>query len=512
MNRQIDLENGQGKSGSKTSGGSTQSAPVGPFGKLVATLPGNKSFSYQFTPEDVLWTARFLVGEAGGRDDPGNRAVIWAMFNRYALFTNRVYPSFHQFIRAYSTPLQPVLKSMGAARRHAHKPEFVKTGGVYPGSDVPKGQLKRHLELQQKPWSGLPAAARSLAERAMKGLVPNPIGAASEFASTWIYFKDRHKRSPLHYNEWKDFTEAHARNKKWKWVGPISGINQKSNAFFIDRRALNLQPGAIKVVASTRSVQPEILTEFSMERPRAFEMELMPDLETFLGETEFDLAQFPYPVLTLLKLKLESSAIKLAVLYGYRSETQLTDLVFNARHPERAGQAITKGETTLAGEWLTIRDSIVRPVLRTSGAPTPTPAPGPSTPITGPDVVKVRGVTVARQIAPKIEALLAAADADGVRLSGGGFRTPQQQIELRKKHCGTSRYDIYDKPANQCKPPTANPGRSNHERGLAIDFTYQGKSIDSHQNPGFQWLAANAARFGLKNLPSEPWHWSVDGR
>ena len=54
------------------------------------------------------------------------------------------------------------------------------------------------------------------------------------------------------------------------------------------------------------------------------------------------------------------------------------------------------------------------------------------------------------------------------------------------------------------------PGRatSNHEQGLAIDFTCNGGSIGSHSNPCFRWLEANAAAFGLRNLPSEPWHWS----
>ena len=27
-----------------------------------------------------------------------------------------------------------------------------------------------------------------------------------------------------------------------------------------------------------------------------------------------------------------------------------------------------------------------------------------------------------------------------------------------------------------------------------------------------EWLDANAGRFGLVNLPSEPWHWSVNGQ
>src|SRR5262249_3813025 len=100
--------------------------PRGSLGALTIAASGRPSFSYTFTPEDALWTARFLVGEAGGRDDPGNHAVIWAMINRYALFTRTVYPTFHGFIRAYSTPLQPVLRSRGAAQRHMDNPDFVR--------------------------------------------------------------------------------------------------------------------------------------------------------------------------------------------------------------------------------------------------------------------------------------------------------------------------------------------------------------------------------------------------
>ena len=62
-----------------------------------------------------------------------------------------------------------------------------------------------------------------------------------------------------------------------------------------------------------------------------------------------------------------------------------------------------------------------------------------------------------------------------------------------------------------CTPPTAIPGSSLHEQGLAIDFTWGSRSIITRDNPAFQWLAANAARFGFYNLPSEPWHWSVSG-
>ena len=30
-------------------------------------------------------------------------------------------------------------------------------------------------------------------------------------------------------------------------------------------------------------------------------------------------------------------------------------------------------------------------------------------------------------------------------------------------------------------------------------------------SPAFVWLTEHAADYGLENLPSEPWHWSVDG-
>ena len=133
-------------------------------------------------------------------------------------------------------------------------------------------------------------------------------------------------------------------------------------------------------------------------------------------------------------------------------------------------------------------------------------------PAGGPDIVRVRGIKVARRIAPKVEALLAAAQADGIRLGGWGYRSRDKQIELRKRHCGPTHYDIYQKPSSQCMPPTATPGKSMHEKGLAIDITHNGKTIKSRRSPAFQWMSRNAGRFGLFNLPSEPWHWSVNGK
>ena len=119
----------------------------------------------------------------------------------------------------------------------------------------------------------------------------------------------------------------------------------------------------------------------------------------------------------------------------------------------------------------------------------------------------VNGITVNSQIAGRLASLVNAARNAGLNLSGGGYRSPSQQIALRQAHCGSSYYAIYQMSASACRPPTAPPGQSMHEVGLAIDFANCG----SRSTRCYQWLSSNASRFGFFNLPSEPWHWSVNG-
>lgn len=126
-------------------------------------------------------------------------------------------------------------------------------------------------------------------------------------------------------------------------------------------------------------------------------------------------------------------------------------------------------------------------------------------------IVSVRGIRVHQSIASQLASMLSAAESAGISLSGGGYRDPNGQIAVRKSNCGTSNYAIYQMSPSQCSPPTARPGQSMHERGLAIDFTYGGRTINSRSSPAFQWLRSNAASYGFYNLPSEPWHWSVNG-
>lgn len=133
----------------------------------------------------------------------------------------------------------------------------------------------------------------------------------------------------------------------------------------------------------------------------------------------------------------------------------------------------------------------------------------------GADLVTVGGITVHASLAPQLEKLLEAARADGIVLGGSGYRSPETTARLRRANgCP----DVYESPASSCRVPTARPGSSMHEQGLAIDFTYQGQTI-CYPNPpsrcsgnaAFDWLQAHAADFGLQNLHTEAWHWSTNG-
>ena len=122
-------------------------------------------------------------------------------------------------------------------------------------------------------------------------------------------------------------------------------------------------------------------------------------------------------------------------------------------------------------------------------------------------------ITVAGSIAGNVQGLLNAAASAGVSLcASSGYRSPDAQIALRRQNCGTSNYAIYYAPPSACNPPTAIPGSSMHERGLAVDFSCNGGGAIRRGNECWNFLAAHADEYGLHNLPGEDWHWSTNGR
>lgn len=130
----------------------------------------------------------------------------------------------------------------------------------------------------------------------------------------------------------------------------------------------------------------------------------------------------------------------------------------------------------------------------------------PGAPVAMSETTMVGGIRVHTSIAGNVKALLDAAKADGITgVGGGGWRSTLEQQRLRLVNGCTC-----SNTSSCCSPPTAPVGKSMHERGLAIDFTQHGSIIDRN-DPLFRWLTQNASKYGLKNLPSEPWHWSTTG-
>lgn len=197
-----------------------------------------------------------------------------------------------------------------------------------------------------------------------------------------------------------------------------------------------------------------------------------------------------------------------------RLDESLSDAAFLSRMDADLGRQIAAEAEALARAVRPVPAPTAGSTPPAGGASTSTPVPAPragNTPYPTPALTTVNGITIASSIADRVRGLLNAASADGMNLTGYGYRDFNAQISLRRQNCGTSDYAIWEMPPDACSPPTARPGYSYHERGLAIDFMANGRFISSRSNPGFVWLAKNASRFGFYNLPSEPWHWDTRG-
>lgn len=186
-----------------------------------------------------------------------------------------------------------------------------------------------------------------------------------------------------------------------------------------------------------------------------------------------------------------------------RLDEKLADAAYLSQVDKTLGQKIAAEQAALA--------AAVRKIAANTAAPG---ASGGSRAVSvpRPPLTTVGGITVATSIAPQVQQLLAAASAAGFDLGGYGWRDSRNQVALRGQNCGGwGDYELYDKPPDQCSPPTARPGASMHEQGLALDLSVGGDFIENRDSAVFVWLSAHAPTYGFRNLPSEPWHWSTTG-
>jgi D-alanyl-D-alanine carboxypeptidase len=134
-----------------------------------------------------------------------------------------------------------------------------------------------------------------------------------------------------------------------------------------------------------------------------------------------------------------------------------------------------------------------------------------------PEVVTVGGRPVAAVVADDLRALLAAAAADGVSLAvTSGFRSVEHQ---RAVHDSAVARDGVE----TAESVSARPGYSEHQTGLAVDFSGSSRPgclLENcfGQTPESSWLVAHGGRFGfllrypegkteVTGYAAEPWHW-----
>lgn len=128
------------------------------------------------------------------------------------------------------------------------------------------------------------------------------------------------------------------------------------------------------------------------------------------------------------------------------------------------------------------------------------------------NLVAVAGSQIHKRLAPFVQKLLLDAQSQFTPLLiNVAYRTCDYQLQLRSQNCGLGDYNLYQKPSEQCTPPTEPAGKSLHNEGLAIDFACNGYAF-FETSPCLTWLKQNAKSYNLYNHELEAWHWSTTGK
>jgi len=141
------------------------------------------------------------------------------------------------------------------------------------------------------------------------------------------------------------------------------------------------------------------------------------------------------------------------------------------------------------------------------------------------EMVKVSGkLVMKKEVLPAFQKMSSDAQKVGIRIRlNSGFRTFEEQLETRRRNVtNKSKSSDRDYLINKVpqrgnfSPLTAQPGRSNHQSGTAIDLQTGMPRGGPHPNKitkTWRWLANNAHRYGfVRTVQSERWHFVYVGR
>ena len=139
------------------------------------------------------------------------------------------------------------------------------------------------------------------------------------------------------------------------------------------------------------------------------------------------------------------------------------------------------------------------------------------------DLTTVRGAEVSEVLTADLERLFAAAERDGFALTiNSAYRSREKQARIFNSvvsdyvEAGNSRESAEE----AAKQTAALPGFSEHETGLALDFSVDGDF--EQKNAAWDWLGKNAHNYGfIRRYPDnkthitgynyEPWHYRYVG-
>lgn len=118
---------------------------------------------------------------------------------------------------------------------------------------------------------------------------------------------------------------------------------------------------------------------------------------------------------------------------------------------------------------------------------------------------KVYGAPVSSLVSKAVLDIIEDARDDGIDLViDSSFRTYEEQQVIYNNSCRNT----------DCSASTEQPGNSEHERGLAIDFSLV--NCRTEDTACYQWMQMNGIKYGFYNLSNsnirEPWHWSTSAR
>jgi len=137
------------------------------YGKIVAS----DGWSYQLTPDDILWLARSVDFEGGTSPE----AVIWTYAQRLALPGIRnQYHTLTALVRAHSQPVNP---------KWARDGMFCRPGGYYADKpECSEAKLARRDRASTIAWDDIGPRVRDAVTKFAHAELPNPVPRSVDFA------------------------------------------------------------------------------------------------------------------------------------------------------------------------------------------------------------------------------------------------------------------------------------------------------------------------------------------